>query len=407
MAVNSGTRASAIRFWTRAIWGPDWDPERRRLLLKHYWSYLRHPAVPPAHLPPAATPIVAQQEFCASYRGRIAAVQSRAQRPRGVRLTFRPLGKNLRLLGTALRRNVDAGHATFIEPDGPRDEIASLASIGRAWHPWLWSRTGTPDIDANIGDAAAAWRVLFQPWPSGAARHHRDLPLLGSVAAYDGAEVERVLKLAVATRAVFQPAEQIEAELAALKAAIGWPPPHVPVLGLHVRRSDAASAEADGPARSNRQSFPSSAYLEAVDRVCEGTGIRHVFLATESTIEIARARESRPAYVFLALPHDRTLFPDITVSRRFIEHLVMAQPERARALATSAILDLRLLSECRAFVGAFNSEFSMLAWLLAIGSHGHLIPYVSLSQPATRLAWHPHDALLNVQNNCPLELYHW
>jgi hypothetical protein len=399
----------AVRFWTREIWGPRWSAERRHLLLKHYWSYVRRPAIPPVHVARLRADLIArQQEFCSLYSGRIAAVQHRSQRRRGVRLTYRPLGKNVRLLGTAVRRNVDAGEATVIEPDGPPDEIRALAASGRSWHPWLWSRTGTDDADANIGDAAAAWTTLFKPLNSHRANPlDQQLPLLAGAGPYDASQLTLVLKIAVATRAVFQPIDQIEVDVASCKAAMGWPPPHVPVLGLHVRRSDAASAEADGPANANRRSFALSEYLDAVDRLCDAGNIRHVFLATESAVEIERAKELRPQYTFLIAPHDRSLFPDISVSKQFIEHLVMARPDRARALAVSAVVDLRLLCECRAFVGAFNSEFSVLAWLLAIGSQGHLIPYQSLSHPAARLSLHPQQALLTAGNNCPLELYHW
>lgn len=48
-------------------------------------------------------------------------------------------------------------------------------------------------------------------------------------------------------------------------------------------------------------------------------------------------------------------------------------------LVNSAIADLWFLQHCSAFIGTFNSEFSMLAWLLCIGHHGYFVPYVNLS----------------------------
>jgi hypothetical protein len=132
-----------------------------------------------------------------------------------------------------------------------------------------------------------------------------------------------------------------------------------------------------------------------------------VFLATESRDEIESAARLRPQYRFMWLDYDRSIFPDIRTSSQFIEDFAMDHPERARALAVSAILDLYFFCECHAFVGAFNSEFSVLGWLLTVGSRGHLVPYRSLSgaDPVKRL--NPFRALLNVKNNCPLELYHW
>ena len=45
----------------------------------------------------------------------------------------------------------------------------------------------------------------------------------------------------------------------------------------------------------------------------------------------------------------------------------------------SALADLYFLSRCRAFVGTFNSEFSMLGWLLCIGCNRHVVPYRDLT----------------------------
>jgi hypothetical protein len=378
------------------------------LLRRHYWSYLRTPALPVEHAPARdGGETAAQRAFSSAYLQQIAEVQDGNAGRRGVRLTYRPLGKNLRLLGTAVRRHADAGHATAIERDGPRDEIEALASRGHAWQPWLWSRTGDHAADARLaGDAAAAWREMFE-WPPPSTAHGSHGRAAETGGGRISGDVARILKLAAATRFVFHPVASIEADIAARKRGIGWPAAGTPVLGMHVRRSDAASSDASGPVRSVRPSFPLSAYLDAADRLCAAYGIRHIFMASESAVEIDRARELRPQYAFLSMSYDRALFPDIASDARYIEQLALDDPGRARALALTAIMDLRMFCECDAFVGAFNSEFSVLAWLLATGSRGHLLPSVSLSRPSRGIAWHPHDALLNVANNCPLELYHW
>jgi hypothetical protein len=189
---------------------------------------------------------------------------------------------------------------------------------------------------------------------------------------------------------------------------MGWPE-NEPVLGMHVRRGDAASSDkgTNVVATSTRRSFPLAAYLDAADLLCSRYGITHVYLSTESEDDVARAQAQRPQYRFLFVDHDRSMFPDITVSTRFIEYLALDEPRCARALAMSAIIDLFFFRQCHAFVGAFNSEFSVLAWLLTIGGRGSLVPYVSLSEPAAHKSLNPFTALLNIKNNCPLDLYHW
>jgi hypothetical protein len=118
----------ALKFWLYEFWGPKWDWHRRSLLLRAYGSYVRHPAVPAEHLPAPSThePADAQRAFSTAYGARIEAVQTGAPRTTGTHLTYRPIGKNLRLLGTAVRAGVDRGQRVVIEPDGPPDEVRML-----------------------------------------------------------------------------------------------------------------------------------------------------------------------------------------------------------------------------------------------------------------------------------------
>lgn len=409
-----------LRFWMKELWGPDWDWERRRLLVKHYWASFRNGSIPTTYLPEPATaeprgPIaVAQQRFSAEYRRRIEIVQDRPPWRRGVHLTYRPLGKNLRLLATALREHVDRNRRLHIETEGPATEQKALASRGFQWSPWLWIRS-RQDSAPGLRDAARAWNELFrhppprekmsEPPPRVGGLPHPRLKHPEVGASWNQRRLERLLALAAATRYVFTPVVPIMERLQALRIEMGWPE-HRPVLGIHVRRGDAASTE-DSPERSTRRSFGLESYLETADRLCSRYGIRDIFLATESGEEIERAVRLRPDYRFLWLNYDRSIYPAIGTSAQFIEDYALAHPELARDLATGAILDLYFFCECNAFVGAFNSEFSVLAWLLVIGSRGCLVPYVSLSQPGTKLSLHPFAALLNLKTNCPLELYHW
>jgi hypothetical protein len=410
-------RARALgRFWLIDFRGPQWAGGRRRLLMKHYRHYLTTPAIPPEYLPRRGSDDGrrAQVGFSGAFAARIDAVQrSAARRPQLVHLTYRPLGKNLRLLGTAVRDCTDRGRRVVVESGGPPTEQQALARRGLTWDPWLWSRSSEAAPEA-LHDAARAWNELFEH-PRAAERSARNvaappLPRLrGRDLPFTPRYLRKVLKIAAATRYVFSPVSSAMASIEALRREMGWPDAPAPVLGMHVRRGDAAAAASDGssPDRATRRSFSLHEYLDAADRICGEHDIRHIFLATESIEEIEAAQRLRPQYTFLWLPHDRSLFPDIRSSGTFIEDLALEHPEIAKPLALTAIQDLYFFCECDAFVGTFNSEFSILAWLLAVGGRGHVVPYTSLSRPASRRSLNPFDALLNVRNNVPLELYHW
>lgn len=410
---------SRCRFWLHDLWLDEWDHHRRTLLFKHYWSYLRHPPIPTVHLPEPSERSEAEGEqiaYSAAFRNKIEYVQARATTRDGVYLTFRPIGKNLRLLGTAVRDNVNRERMTYIKPGGPPTEERALSLKGHQWDPWLWSRT--VDCQAQTEDerrdTAKAWSVFFKH-PSTIPAAEGDYvrphaPRLGlAYGPFNVSDLQRVLEVAAATKYVFSPVDSIVLQAESLKQKTQWPAGDEQVLGIHVRRGDAATSDSgeNTPQKSTRTSFPLAAYLDVADAICNDYEIHHIYLATESTREIERAKRLRPQYRFLFLEHDRSVFPDIASSDQFIEYLALAHPERVRALTMSAIFDLWFFCQCHAFVGTFNSEFSLLAWLLTVGSQGHVVPYVTLSKPARRRSLDPFQALLNVKNNCLLDLYHW
>jgi hypothetical protein len=423
MAGSSSRRMQGIialcRFWFRDIWQDQWDYDRRALLFKHYWSYLRSSPMPTELIPEPNERGALEKEqvaFCAEFRSKIEVVQAQGMYKSGVFLTFRPIGKNLRLLGTALRDNVNRHRMTYIKCGGPPTEERALLLNGHQWSPWLWSRDvhyRTQSEDERR-DTGRAWNVFFKypstvPMALGNYVQPYTPRLKRECGPFNVNFLERVLEVAVATKYVFSPVDFILQQVNVLKQRIQWPGQDEQVLALHVRRGDAATSDSatKTPQKATRISFPLNAYLDAADVISEKYGINYIFLATESTEEIERAKRLRPQYKFLFLEHDRSIFPDIASSNQFIEDLALDHPERVRALTMSAILDLCLFCECHAFVGAFNSEFSLLAWLLTVGTRGHIVPYTSLSKPMLQRSLDPFQALLNIRNNCPLELYHW
>ena len=407
-----------VRFWLYDLWLDEWDHHRRTMLLKHYWSYFRYPPIPTDHIPEPRQLSAAVEEqlaFSAAFRNKIEYVQSWATTCNGVYLTFRPIGKNLRLLGTALRDNVKHHRRTNIMPGGPPTEEHLLSLKGYQWNPWLWSRSVDNQVqEEEQRDSARAWSVFFKhpsKIPTSEGNHiPPQLPKLRfAYEPFNVSYLERVLEIAAATKYVFSPVDSIMLQAISLKRKMQWPGEDEQVLGIHVRRGDAATSDSgmDTPQKSTRKSFPLAAYLEAADVINSKYKINHIYLATESIVEINRAKRLRPQYNFLFLEHDRSIFPNIASSNQFIEDLAFDHPERIRALTMSAIFDLYFFCECHAFVGSFNSEFSLLAWLLTVGTQGYVVPYVSLSKPARQRSLDPFQALLNVRNNCLLELYHW
>ena len=160
------------------------------------------------------------------------------------------------------------------------------------------------------------------------------------------------------------------------KVRSGWEDDE-PTIGIHIRRGDAATENLD---KQTRPSYQLEEYLAAADEMSSRYGFQTVYLSTESKPEIERARQLRPQYRIISQQYDRDFFPRIADTPVFIEDLALSDPSVVEAIVNSAVVDLWFLQHCSAFIGTFNSEFSVLAWLLCLGHHGSFVPYENLSR---------------------------
>ena len=300
-------------------------------------------------------------------------------------LTYFPIGKNLRGLGTAIYRNVDLQRRTVIAPGNDAEEESLRTAGGPAWRPWLWSRIPRGqlhNLGTGVDDPELGWPTYFLA-PTQAAAGAAATACARPSGPCNDAKTDAILRLAACTRYAFRPNAHMSRLLDAWKSRIDWNDAE-PKLGIHLRRGDAASEDLQ---KQTRPSYPLEAYLATADRLCRRYGLRTLYLSTESELEIKRAQTWRPQYRFLWLPHDRGVFPRIGETAGFIEGVAFADPSVIEPLVHSAIADLWFLQSCSAFIGTFNSEFSILAWLLCVGHNGHVIPYVNLAQRSVLECW--------------------
>jgi hypothetical protein len=290
-----------------------------------------------------------------------------------------PLAKNLCWIATALYENVERGKRTVIPAGNPYEEPDFEAEGRPPWRPWLWSRiprAQLPNVDRGIDDPELAWPAYFQHLnhsSKGVAPTDAPAPARGP-----DCVKERVLRMAACADYAFRLNEHMAGVIDDFKVRSGWDDTE-PKIGIHLRRGDAATEDLG---ETTRPSYPLEKYLEVADTICERHGIRTIYLSTESETEVQRAHELRPQYRVLSLDHDRDIFPRIADTSIFIEDLALADHSAIEPIVNSAIADLWFLQHCSAFIGTFNSEFSMLAWLLCIGHHGCFVPYVNLSEIA-------------------------
>lgn len=141
-----------------------------------------------------------------------------------------------------------------------------------------------------------------------------------------------------ALRATFRPSPAVLAQLpSALAAEAAFVA--TDVVGVHVRRTDNASAKAHSPL---------AGFVCAMEAVLDESPATHFFLATDDA-DGTTAAELRAAF-----GDRRILMPSTPVSRP-------AEARRTPAGMQKGLVDLLALSRCRQIIGSFYSSFSVWA----------------------------------------------
>lgn len=350
---------------------------RSRSILRR-WHRRLSPPIPERYLPSLSRLEVdgaAQRSYSDEYRRHLESLQSDADVGEApTSLSYFPVAKNIRWVATALCHNIERGRRTVVAA-GNRREEEYLASQSRpAWKPWLWSRISRAqlgNVGRDIDEKDLAWPTYFRSLSGASVSHIPTNP----PAPPPGGNTERILRMAACVNHTFQLNDHMEALIANHRMGIGWE--EEPTIGIHIRRGDAATETLE---EQTRPSYSLDDYLVVADLMSERYGYRTIYLSTESESEIERAHELRPQYRILSQQHDRDFFPRIGDTSVFIEDLAFSDPSVIEPIVNSAIVDLWFLQHCSAFIGTFNSEFSMLGWLLCLGQNGSLVPYVNLSE---------------------------
>ncbi len=320
-----------------------------------------------------------QANYCRTYLEKICEVKQFSNAaPLQVPLSYVPITKNVRQLATALHHATSLGRPLEIARENPREERLFALQQKGDWHPWLWSRGKKAKdlIKANGGPDAnplpeESWNAYFKDSPPTNLGEPKWMTTSGEKLP---AWHRTLLEMAMCTAQIFDLSDSVQRRIDEWGAMIDWPKDE-PVLGIHIRRGDAADEDLK---QTTRSSAVLNDYLAAADRIVATNNIRTIYMSTESTSEIEQARKACSEYRILSLPHDRSVFPVIANDSRFIEDVAWEQPEIIDQIVMSSLADLYFLSQCNAFIGTLNSEFSMLGWLLCIGHHQHLIPYVDM-----------------------------
>jgi len=192
-----------------------------------------------------------QAPWSDAFNARLESIQCSPQsRCRDVHLTFAPIGRNLRLVGTRLYQNSRRGVQSIIVPGNPEEErvLAERGSqrwlgIGRGpWKPWLWSRIPRGqlhNVGKDVDDVELGWQLYFR------ALNTKSLDMPEPSAAAPPVppprrKTRKILALAQSHDYAFRLSPEMQQTIEAAKDEMGWELGRR-TLGIHLRRGDAVS----------------------------------------------------------------------------------------------------------------------------------------------------------------------
>ncbi|MEM6460639.1 MAG: hypothetical protein AAF724_01845 [Pseudomonadota bacterium] len=323
-----------------------------------------------------------EKEFGLLFHHYVCLIQKHAESRNPIHLCFAPIGTNMLMLASEISINVKMRRRTVVEEGAYRFDEHQIEQFNlehgtdHSVRPWVMQRFGDHFSNPN------PWTIWFEDicknetecvdFSSQAARLEEKLAAIRPRIAAPhrielGVCVDYVSRLNAAAK------KRVESQLAVAEEGF---------VSVHIRRGD-ASNEATDEADPDRQHFSHEQYIEEMERYLT-RGYSGFYLLTESQLEIDRISEHfKGRCRVVAQPIDRKQFPNLIGKKHgkanFIEYLYLDNPDLIEFSMHSALVDLENAGRCQAFIGSFESAFSNLAYLKAVGHHHRNIEHTDLA----------------------------
>ncbi|MDA4846345.1 hypothetical protein [Hoeflea poritis] len=331
---------------------------------------------------PASDPADAQGQYGLLFYEFVCLVQKYAERTNPVHPCFAPIGTNMLMLASEISINVRLRRRTVIVEGAYEFDRKYIADFNREQGtkhsvlPWVLQRFDDHHDDPN------PWTIWFRDL----CDNDRECPdyqtrldeLETRMAALRPRVTEpHLIEIGICTDYVSRLNTDTLARIEPHRMT-----PEKGAVAVHIRRGD-ASDETMENADPNRQTFPLERYIEAMEEYSR-KGFDHFYILTESQQEIDRIEahfggRCRISWQIV----DRAKFPNLHGKKHeranFIEYQCLDNPDLISFSMHTALVDLDNASRCEAFIGSFESAFSNLAFLKAVGHHKRHTEYLDLA----------------------------
>lgn len=287
-------------------------------------------------------------------------------------LSFYSPAKNIRYVSSYFFNAIKTNRKPVLSLSGrPGEELFWGSQTNENWHPWLWSRYMN-----NNETTRDSWCNFFEPIEDIIKSTEDNIN-----------DVEDFYLYLACLSHVFRLNSKMESEL--LRKYINFDISQ-DMIGLQIRRgelvpssgkieeswSDKTASQYGG-----RPIYKIEDYMTGISMISKTTGIRNIYVSTDSfeTIEYLEKNYTEYKFYYSKFEREKLLRYNGEPSTVALEFDVFRNQHLIPLYTESCLVDLLMLSKCKAFVGGMVwSEYGITGWLLQIAKNRKITQYYNV-----------------------------
>lgn len=287
-------------------------------------------------------------------------------------LSFYPVAKNIRYVSSYFFKAIKSNKKPVLSYSSrPGEDTFWWSQTKESWFPWLWTR----HLENN-NTTQDSWCNYFLPIEDLIESDDKSTAELEDFYLYLAClshvfRISQVAKSSLFTKYVDFDSSQ-------------------DMIGLQIRRGELVPnsgsvkeswSEKNASNFGGRPIYEIDDYMIGVSMISEATGIKNVYVSTDSAETIDYLKTNYTDYTFYYAKFDRDKFIRYNgdPSKVALEFDVFRNQHLIELYTESCLIDLYMLSECNAFVGGMVwSEYGITGWLSQIAKKRKITPYYNV-----------------------------
>ncbi len=287
-------------------------------------------------------------------------------------MSFYSIAKNIRYVSSNFFQNIKNGFKpTLANVCRPGEDHFWFNNTKESWYPWLWSRHTN-----NNNNPRESWSNFFE-LPDNSIESDGELK----------SSIDDLYLYLACLKHTFKLKETLKEHLINKYTDFDV---NQDFIGLQIRRGELVPKNGSIEESWNnitasqyggRPIYSIDEYMQGVKEISEKTGIINIYVSTDSEETIKYLNENYTEFNFFVSKYDRSKFIryEGDPSTVALEFDVFRNQHLIEHYTDSCLIDLYLLSKCKAYVGGMVwSEYGLTGWFLQICEQQKITPYFNV-----------------------------